>query len=65
MHPQHEQSASGVPIPLSCTINLVTRTAVSVVICFGPSRRPSKPFFLNSEVLSGIGQTIFLDATIK
>lgn len=38
---------------LSCTMILVTRTAVSVVICFGPSRRPSKPFFLNSDVLSG------------
>ena len=36
----------------SWTIILVTRTAVSVVICFGPRRRPSKPFFLNSEVLS-------------
>lgn len=35
---------------------LVTLTAVSVVICFGPRRRPSNPFFLNSEVLSGLGQ---------
>lgn len=30
----------------------VTRTAVSVVICVGPSLRPSKPFFLSSEVRS-------------
>jgi hypothetical protein len=41
---------------LFCTTSLVTRTAVSVVICLGPSLRPSKPFFLNSEVLSIIRQ---------
>jgi hypothetical protein len=40
----------------SCTTSLVTLTAVSVVICFGPRRRPSNPFFLNSEVLSRIRQ---------
>ena len=40
----------------SCAMSRVTLTAVSVVICLGPSRRPSKPFFLNSEVLSAIGQ---------
>ena len=40
----------------SWMISLVTRTAVSVVICFGPRRRPANPFFLNSEVLSYIGQ---------
>lgn len=42
---------------LSCTTIRVTRTAVSVVICWGPSRLPSKPFFLNSEVRSSIYQT--------
>ncbi len=39
-------------IPLSCTTILVTRTAVSVVICIGPSRRPLKPFPRNSDVRS-------------
>lgn len=40
----------------SCTISLVTLTAVSVVICFGPRRRPWNPFFLNSDVLSRTDQ---------
>lgn len=31
----------------------VTRTAVSVVICLGPNRRPVKPFFRSSLVRSG------------
>lgn len=37
---------------LSWTTRRVTRTAVSVVICFGPNLRPSNPFFLSSEVRS-------------
>ena len=36
----------------SCTINLVTRAAVSVVICSLPNLRPEKPSFLRSLVLS-------------
>ena len=43
-------------LPLSCTTILVTLTAVSVVICLGPNRLPSNPFFLNSEVRSYEGQ---------
>lgn len=39
--------------PLSCTQILVTRTAVSVVICTGPKRRPWYPFLRSSEVRSG------------
>ena len=38
---------------LSWTTILVTLTAVSVVICLGPRRRPSNPFFRSSEVRSG------------
>lgn len=38
--------------PFSWTTKRVTRTAVSVVICLGPNRRPTYPFFLNSEVRS-------------
>lgn len=38
---------------LSCTTRRVTLTAVSVVICLGPSLRPSNPFLLSSEVRSG------------
>ena len=37
-------------------IILVTRTAVSVVICIEPSLRPWNPFFRSSEVRSTIGQ---------
>lgn len=36
----------------SCIIIRVTRTAVSVVICTGPKRRPSNPLLRSSEVLS-------------
>ena len=38
--------------PFCCTTVRVTRTAVSVVICMGPSLLPLKPFFRNSDVLS-------------
>jgi hypothetical protein len=39
-------------------MSLVTLTAVSVVICFGPRRRPVNPFFLSSDVLSNTGQSM-------
>lgn len=39
----------------------VTRTAVSVVICTGPSLLPWKPFFRSSDVLSVSRQIGALD----
>jgi hypothetical protein len=51
---QHLTPVSGLfDVPLSCTQILVTRTAVSVVICTGPKRRPWYPFLRSSEVRSG------------
>ena len=44
--------------PLSWITVLVTRTAVSVVICTGPSLRPEKPFSRSSDVLSTAIQLI-------
>lgn len=43
---------------LSWTIILVTRTAVSVVICTGPSRRPWYPFLRSSEVRSMLNLSV-------
>ena len=49
---QHASASEQFGIPLSCTQILVTRTAVSVVICTGPKRRPWYPFLRSSEVRS-------------
>lgn len=46
-----------ISLPFPCIIILVTRTAVSVVICTGPSRRPSNPLFRNSAVRSTVDKS--------
>ena len=48
----HTNTFHGLDLLLSWTQILVTRTAVSVVICTGPRRRPSYPFLRSSEVRS-------------
>lgn len=48
-------------LPRCCITVRVTRTAVSVVICIGPSLLPMKPFFRSSDVLS----TCILDLVLK